>query len=183
MSANFSPSAGISAGTAAFNPNGASTVGAGETSGAGDGTEAHAGRVGNPLTQRCCPLCQRAFAGRPKKLLPPSAIAEYLAGDTVQQVADGLAAGVCSLWGAMAPPADLRAILVTAPNEGVLDVLLAGPDIEDVTPFFSRLDGIARSERCGSLRLIGPGFWKEVLPREWRPVFTVYERTLEPRQA
>ncbi len=102
---------------------------------------------------------------------------------TVQQVADGLAAGVCSLWGAMAPPADLRAILVTAPNEGVLDVLLAGPDIEDVTPFFSRLDGIARSERCGSLRLIGPGFWKEVLPREWRPVFTVYERTLEPRQA
>ena len=87
MAANISPSAGISAGTAAFNPNGASTVGAGETSGAGDGTEAHAGRVGNPLTQRCCPLCRRAFAGRPKKLLPPSAIAEYLAGDTVQQVA------------------------------------------------------------------------------------------------
>lgn len=97
---------------------------------------------------------------------------------TVEQVADGLVAGVCSLWGVMRPPADLRAILVTAPNEGVLDVLLAGPEIEDVTPFFSRLDGIARGERCRKLRIMGPGFWKEHLPDGWRPMFTVFEREL-----
>ena len=97
---------------------------------------------------------------------------------TVQQVAGGLASGVCSLWGVMAPPADLRAIVVTAPNEGVLDVLLAGPEIEDVIPFLPRLEGIARSERCNRLRIMGPGFWKEHLPKDWRPMFTVYERDL-----
>lgn len=97
---------------------------------------------------------------------------------TVQQVADGLASGVCSLWGVMRPPADLTAIMVTAPNEGVLDVLLAGPEIEDVTPFLPRLDGIARASRCVRLRIMGPGFWKEHLPEGWRPMFTVYERAL-----
>jgi hypothetical protein len=104
---------------------------------------------------------------------------------TVQAVADGLSSGVCSLWGIMRPPADLTAIIVTAPNDGVLDVLLAGPDIEDVVPFLPRLDGIARAARCAKLRMMGPGFWKEHLSKDaWRPMFTVYERDLsEPVRA
>jgi hypothetical protein len=97
---------------------------------------------------------------------------------TVQQVAEGLAKGICTVWGVMTPPADLTAVVVTAPNEGVLDVLLAGPDIEDVTPFLARLEGVARSEKCSRIRMMGPGFWKEHLPKDWRPVFTVYERDL-----
>lgn len=98
---------------------------------------------------------------------------------TVQQVADGLVSGVCSLWGVMRPPADLTGILVTAPNDGVLDVLMAGPDIEDVAPFLPRLDGIARGARCTRLRIMGPGFWREHLnDLGWRQTFTVYERTL-----
>ena len=98
---------------------------------------------------------------------------------SVQQVADGFAAGVCSIWGVMEPPADLVAIMVTAPNEGVLDVLLAGPDIKDVTPFLPRLDGIARANKCAKVRMMGPGFWKTHLDG-WKPAVTVYERDLAP---
>lgn len=98
---------------------------------------------------------------------------------TVQQIADGVASGVCSLWGVTRKPPELDAVIVTAPNaDGALDVLLAGPEIEDVIPFLPRLDGIARGARCTKVRMMGPGFWKEHLPEGWRPMFTVYERAL-----
>lgn len=98
---------------------------------------------------------------------------------TVGQITDGLITGACSVWGVMRMPADLTAIMVTVPHEGVLDVLLAGPDIKDLTPYLSRLEGIARSERCTKTRIRGPYFWKPHLPDGWRPVVTVFEKDIE----
>lgn len=103
---------------------------------------------------------------------------------TVAAVTDGLLHGVCQLWGVMRPPADLTAIMLTAPRDGVLEVLLIGPDIEEALPFLPRLDGIARSERCAKVRMTGPGSWiRKGYTEGWHPVYTVYEKDLGAHRA
>lgn len=97
---------------------------------------------------------------------------------TAANITDGVIAGVCTIWGVMSTSKELVAIMVTAPNEGTLDVLLAGPELNDLSPFLPRLDGVARGARCTRLRMVGPGFWRKQLPEGWRPTVTVYERDL-----
>lgn len=97
---------------------------------------------------------------------------------TVTEIADGLTRGAYTIWGVLLPPSDLKAIIVTAANNAVLDVVLAGPVVEDFAPFLPRLYGEARTKRCTRMRLIGPGFFQKHLPEGWRPSVTVYERDL-----
>lgn len=99
----------------------------------------------------------------------------------VLSVAEGLRSGAYQLWGVMTLPAALEAVVVTHVNGKVFDLLLVGPDIEDVLAFMPALTGLARQARCERMRVQGPHFWRRRLPEGWKMGAVVYEKALEPR--
>lgn len=97
------------------------------------------------------------------------------------KVVDGLQSGEYRLWGVMRPPDSLDAIVVTHAAGKVFDLLLLGPDFEDVFAFLPALAGVARNAGCERMRVQGPHFWRRRLPEGWKMSAVVYEKALEPR--
>jgi hypothetical protein len=94
---------------------------------------------------------------------------------TEQSVADGLANGEMKVWGVLQPPVDLKAAVVTRVADGVFEILIAGPEFRDVAPFMDVLKKFARGARCERMRLWGASFFREHLPKGWRPSAVLYE--------
>lgn len=87
---------------------------------------------------------------------------------TVESVATGLADGVLKLYGVLRPQdARLEATVVARPKDGVFEVLVAGPDFEDVAPFMPVLEGYAKRAGCERMTISGPSFFRQHLPSGW----------------
>lgn len=100
---------------------------------------------------------------------------------TVDKVADGLVTGAFKLWGVMRPPASLEAVAVTRVDGPVFEIILLGPEYEEMFAFLPAMQGEARSVGCSRMRLSGPNFWRRHLPEGWRMSAVVYERDLDAR--
>jgi len=98
---------------------------------------------------------------------------------TVESVARGLADSTMLLYGVLRPPsADLEAIVVARPHDGVFELLVAGPRFDDVAPFMDVLERQARGQRCERLAIWGPSWFKNHLPEGWFAREVRYERKL-----
>jgi hypothetical protein len=98
---------------------------------------------------------------------------------TVESVANGLADRSMSLFGVVRPPtANLEAVVVTQIKDGVFEILVAGPDFEDVANFMDVLEKFARIGRCERMQIYGPTFFRNHLPAGWFAREVRYERLL-----
>lgn len=93
-------------------------------------------------------------------------------------IADGLVCGSYKLWGVMRPPANLDAVTVTRVDGKSFELIMLGPDFEEVFMFLPMLKGAAREAGCDRMRMSGPQFWKRALPDGWRSAAVVYEALL-----
>ena len=93
-------------------------------------------------------------------------------------IADGLVSGTYKLWGVMRPPANLDAVTVTRVDGKSFELILLGPDFDEVFMFLPALKGAARAAGCDRVRMSGPQFWKKALPEGWRSAAVVYEAVL-----
>ena len=98
---------------------------------------------------------------------------------TVESVAKGLADGSMQLFGVVRPQdAKLEATVVTQSRDGVFEILVAGPDFEDVAQFMGFLEGEGRKAGCERMQLYGPTFFRNHLPAGWFAREVRYERLL-----
>lgn len=98
---------------------------------------------------------------------------------TVDGVAQGLASGEMLLYGVLRPPsATLDATVVARPRENVFEVLVAGPQFDDVAPFMELLEKLARGARCERMAIWGPPWFKNHLPNGWFMREVRFERVL-----
>lgn len=97
---------------------------------------------------------------------------------TVESVADGLNRGDMVLWGVLYPPARLEATVVTKAVGDTVEVLIAGPDFESVSPFLERIASHARSSGAKRITIMGPTWFKNHLDNEWFVREVRYERHL-----
>lgn len=99
---------------------------------------------------------------------------------TLESITRELTAGKLRLWGVAklkngAP--DLKAVAVGRKRGDVFEVVLAGPDFEDVSPFLDLLEREARGARCQRMQFIGPPFVKKQL-QGWYERWALVERAL-----
>jgi hypothetical protein len=98
---------------------------------------------------------------------------------TVESVASGLADDKMQLFGVVSlPEAKLEATVVTQSRDGVFEILVAGPDFEDVAQFMGFLEGEGRKAGCERMQLYGPTFFRNHLPAGWFAREVRYERLL-----
>lgn len=99
---------------------------------------------------------------------------------TVESVADGLADGSMSLYGVLRPPStELEATVVVRPRDGVFEILVAGPDFEDVAPFIGVLEKYAKQAQCERMAIWGPQFFRHHLSAGWFAREVRYERKFD----
>ena len=94
---------------------------------------------------------------------------------TVESIADGLVSKQYALWGVMRPPAKLESVAVTRVIGPVFEIVLIGPDVDDMFSCLPILERAAKAAKCTSTRLTGPAFWKKDLPEGWRQSAVVFE--------
>lgn len=100
---------------------------------------------------------------------------------TVESVAKGLADDSMQLFGVVSlPEAKLEATVVTQKRDGVFEILVAGPEFEDVAQFMGFLENKARDSGCKRMRIHGPSFFQKYLPAGWFAREILYERLLKP---
>lgn len=97
---------------------------------------------------------------------------------TVDDVADGLIKGEFLLWGVMRPPAKLESVAITKAVHQVFEVLMLGPDVNDMFTCLPILDRAAKASGCARMRMSGPAYWKKQLPEGWRPASMIFEKDL-----
>jgi hypothetical protein len=98
---------------------------------------------------------------------------------TVESVASGLVDDKMQLFGVVSlPEAKLEATVVTQKNDGVFEILVAGPDFEDVAQFMGFLEERGRKAGCERMQLYGPTFFRNHLPAGWFAREVRYERLL-----
>jgi hypothetical protein len=98
---------------------------------------------------------------------------------TVESVASGLVDDKMQLFGVVSlPEAKLEATVVTQKNDGVFEILVAGPDFEDVAQFMGFLEERGREAGCERMQLYGPTFFRNHLPAGWFAREVRYERLL-----
>lgn len=125
-------------------------------------------RANAALTQMVMPLIARACAHSGGRWSP-------------EAVADGLIDGSLRLWGAMKPPAALRAVAITrfaTYETGVVALemlLLGGPDVRGMFDFLPALKRLARESGAQKMVIVGKKSWEDNLSDEWSAVATIYE--------
>lgn len=79
-------------------------------------------------------------------------------------IAQGISQGEMKLWGVLTPPDKLDAAVVTRVNGPVCEIIVAGPDFDDVLPFMGMLKRYAKGQHCERMSLNGPYFFRRQLP-------------------
>lgn len=95
-------------------------------------------------------------------------------------IAEGLASGAMKLWGVLTPPDRLEATIVTRMAGQTCEIVLAGPDFDDVLPFLGVLQRNARAAGATKMALNGPRFFKRDLGDAWHVREVRYECDLAP---
>lgn len=98
---------------------------------------------------------------------------------TVESVAQGLADGVMHVWGVLRPPDKLDAAVVLKRGGDVCEIIIAGPEFDDVAPFVPVLMRAAQKTGCERMRIMGPQFFRPKLPSGWFAREVVYECLLD----
>lgn len=78
-------------------------------------------------------------------------------------IAHGISQGEMRLWGVLTPPDKLDAAVVTRINGPVCEIIIAGPDFDDVQPFLPMLKRYAKGQHCERMSLFGPYFFRRQL--------------------